>query len=89
MHEVLLTLGEYLDADDLTLSNLSTAGDTGEVDLPSPVYEAVPLVEVERRHVAATLDATSWNKSKAAEILGIERSTLDRKIRRFGLKRPG
>ena len=28
---------------------------------------------------------TGWNKSKTASILGIERSTLDRKIRRYQL----
>jgi Nif-specific regulatory protein len=28
---------------------------------------------------------TGWNKSRAATILGIERSTLDRKIRRYDL----
>ena len=43
------------------------------------------LAEVERRHIAATLESTGWNKSQAASILGIERSTLDRKIRRYEL----
>ena len=33
----------------------------------------------------ATLNSTNWNKSRAASILGIERSTLDRKIRRYEL----
>ncbi|MCA9155936.1 MAG: hypothetical protein KDA38_14160, partial [Planctomycetales bacterium] len=27
----------------------------------------------------------NWNKSRTASILGIERSTLDRKIRRYNL----
>jgi len=27
----------------------------------------------------------TWNKSKAASILGIERSTLDRKIKKYGI----
>jgi Nif-specific regulatory protein len=40
---------------------------------------------MEREHVLRTLNATSWNKSRAATILGIERSTLDRKIRRYDL----
>jgi Nif-specific regulatory protein len=41
------------------------------------------LEEVERRHVMATLTATAGNKTKAAAILGIERSTLDRKLARW------
>jgi transcriptional regulator of acetoin/glycerol metabolism len=52
-----------------------------------PSYEPVPLDEIEKRHILATLEHTAWNKSRAAEILGIERSTLDRKIKGYGLKR--
>ena len=43
------------------------------------------LADMERRHILATLEHTGWNKSRAAGILGIERSTLDRKIRRHTL----
>ena len=41
---------------------------------------------MERHHILQTLDTTGWNKSRTAGILGIERSTLDRKIRRYGLQ---
>jgi Nif-specific regulatory protein len=34
-----------------------------------------------------TLDHTDWNKSRAAELLGIERSTIDRKIKAYDLKK--
>jgi Nif-specific regulatory protein len=84
---VLLTQGDYLDVDDLTLSNLATASESGEYMISRNVYEPLPLSEVECRHISATLKSTGWNKSKAAEILGIERSTLDRKIRRYEIKR--
>ncbi len=84
---VVLTRGEYIDADDLVLSALKTAGDT-ETGLPDgrgapPVPTS--LADVERDHILATLSMTGWNKSRAASILGIERSTLDRKIRRYEL----
>jgi len=82
---VVLSRGEYLDIDDLTLSNLKTATDSVQL-LPVPQhFEPVSLSEMERRHVLATLKSTGWNKSRAANILGIERSTLDRKIRRYEL----
>jgi Nif-specific regulatory protein len=84
---VLLAQGDVLDLDDLSLSNLATASESGEIVLQPSVFEPLPLEDIERRHIAATLEATSWNKSRTAEILGIERSTLDRKIRRFDLKR--
>ncbi len=40
--------------------------------------ELVPLREVEVRHILAVLKATGGNKSKAAEILGVDRRTLYR-----------
>jgi Nif-specific regulatory protein len=83
---VVLTRGESIEMEDLTLSKLSTAGDTAEV-VPNPagVFEPMSLEELERRHILATLNATNWNKSQTARILGIERSTLDRKIDRYEL----
>ena len=74
-----------IEVDDLTLSNLSTAGDSVDATSIPRVYEPMSLADVERRHVLATLQATGWNKSRTASILGIERSTLDRKIRRYEL----
>jgi len=83
---VVLARGEIIEVEDLTLSKLSTAGDTAEV-VPNPagVFEPMSLDELERRHILATLNATSWNKSQTARILEIERSTLDRKIDRYQL----
>ena len=48
-----------------------------------PVYEPLPLADLERRHIYETLDETGGNKSRAAAILGIERSTLDRKLKKY------
>ncbi|HEY2881958.1 MAG TPA: sigma 54-interacting transcriptional regulator [Pirellulales bacterium] len=82
---VVLTRGEFIEVEDLTLSKLSTAGDTAEVVQPANTFEPMSLEELERRHILATLNATSWNKSQTARILQIERSTLDRKIDRYEL----
>jgi Nif-specific regulatory protein len=71
-----------IDAADIWLS---------ELDIGAPVVGAVAvykpesLEDMEKRHILDTLKHTDWNKSKAAAILGIERSTLDRKIERYGL----
>ena len=85
---VVLARGEFIDHEDLVLSHLATAGDT-EHDLPSRPrhddYQPLSLADVECLHIRRTLQAVGWNKSKAAAILGIERSTLDRKIRRYRL----
>ncbi|MCA9249245.1 MAG: sigma-54-dependent Fis family transcriptional regulator, partial [Planctomycetales bacterium] len=83
---VVLARDEYIDVDDLALSRLMTDGDTGEVNAtPSLRNEQRSLADVERDHIEAMLESTGWNKSQAAGILGIERSTLDRKIRRYNL----
>jgi Nif-specific regulatory protein len=81
---VVLARGEFIEPDDLTLSKLSTAGDTGEHPGPDK-FEPSSLADMERQHILATLSATNWNKSQTAALLGIERTTLDRKIRRYEL----
>ena len=84
---VVLARGEYIDHEDLVLSTITTAGDTetGISAKPTGEFQPASLAEIERIHILATLRSTDWNKSKAASILGIERSTLDRKIRRHEL----
>lgn len=49
----------------------------------------LPLREVERLHIAATLEDCQWNQSRAAGLLGIDRKTLRTKIRDYGLQGPG
>lgn len=44
-----------------------------------------PLDAVERRHIAAALRFTRGNRRNAAQFLGIARSTLLAKIRKYGL----
>jgi Nif-specific regulatory protein len=34
------------------------------------------------------LEHCGWNKSQAARLLGIERTTLDRRLKRYRLSRP-
>jgi two-component system response regulator HydG len=45
------------------------------------------LKEVEISHICATLEAFNWNISQAARQLGIDRSTLNRKIKMYKLKK--
>jgi Nif-specific regulatory protein len=82
---VVLARGEHIDTEDLTLSKLATASDSVDALSQPEEYEPMSLAEIERRHILATLKSTGWNKSRTAGILGIERSTLDRKIRRYEL----
>jgi Nif-specific regulatory protein len=86
---VALGLGPMIDGPDIWLSSLEG---TGPVPLTSEAtfaqqYCPVSLEEVEKQHITQTLEHTDWNKSQAASILNIERSTLDRKIKLYELKR--
>ncbi|HDM89651.1 MAG TPA: sigma-54-dependent Fis family transcriptional regulator, partial [candidate division WOR-3 bacterium] len=47
------------------------------------------LEELERRYILQVLDETGWNKNRAAQILGIDPSTLYRKLQRYGLSKSG
>ncbi|MFN0059172.1 MAG: sigma 54-interacting transcriptional regulator [Planctomycetota bacterium] len=61
--------------------DLSIADEAGTVSFQ-------PLREVERNHIVQVLEAVSWNKKKAAELLGIHRSTLYEKIAEYHLAPP-
>ncbi len=43
------------------------------------------LKEVEKEHIQHTLEENKWNVSKTSKVLGIDRSTLYKKIRNYGL----
>ncbi|MCY2991582.1 MAG: sigma 54-interacting transcriptional regulator [Planctomycetota bacterium] len=85
-HAVGLAHHDRIGAEDLTLTRLVPSSESGEIPLPVNQYEPTKLKEIERRHILATLHAEGWNKSRTAAVLGIERSTLDRKIRSYQLK---
>jgi len=81
---VVLARGEWIDLPDMVLSQLGPPGDTGKGQ-PAAAAAFVPttLDEMERRHVFETLEAVGGNKTKAATILGVDRSTLDRKLAKW------
>ncbi len=83
---VALGTGPTLDVGDIWLSSLETGASSSSHNA-IPAYQPLPLEEVEKLHIMRTLAHTDWNKSQAALILNIERSTLDRKIKGYGLKR--
>jgi Nif-specific regulatory protein len=85
---VVLCRNTVIDVGDLSLSNLMTSSDTTGITLNNSSYEPHSLEAIERFHIKRTLDYHDWNKSRSASILGVERSTLDRKIKRYELVRP-
>ena len=45
----------------------------------------VRLEDLEREHILRVLDSSGGNKSKAADLLGIDRKTLYRKLELYGV----
>jgi DNA-binding NtrC family response regulator len=52
---------------------------------PASAVEPDALEAAERRHIALTLRYTGGNRRRAAQLLGISRSTLLHKVRKYGL----
>lgn len=101
---VVLSTSELVTLSDIRLSGLRTpvAVSAASTILPqasvTPMAPTGPLAEtakleksledLEQEYILATLERSNWNKSQAATILGIERSTLDRKLKKYGVNRP-
>lgn len=82
---VALSTGPMLDSPDIWLSNLSGPQTQPEIKLDA--FHPQTLEEIEKLHIEETLRFTGWVKSQAALLLGIERSTLDRKIKTYLIQR--
>ncbi len=77
---VLLCEGDEVDATDLSISNVSSAGD-GATDTNFTLLEGV-----ERNAIVQKLKETGGNKLEAARQLGIGRQTLYNKIKAYGIE---
>ena len=80
-----LSNGPLAEPEDLALSYLQIPGQS-TAETPSSIstgYQEMTIEELEQQHIEATLEYTAGQKNRAATILGIERSTLDRKLKKF------
>ena len=69
---------------DLRLPDLDV-GRLRQALIPSTPAEPDSLDAAERRHIALALRHTGGNKRRASQLLGISRSTLLHKVRKYGL----
>ena len=66
-------------------SLLNVPGDNPE--LFSRKYNFLTLSEVEKIHIISTLNRCEWRCRTAAKQLGIDRTTLYRKMKKYGIRR--
>lgn len=88
---VVLTRGALIDKDDLPpqvirASESSHAMFSAESARPTTLKEA--LAEPERRIIQTALEANGWNRQKTADVLDVNRTTLYKKMKRYGLLTP-
>jgi len=50
-----------------------------------PSSQQASLEDLEKQHIVKTLEQVRYNKSRAAELLGIDRATLYRKAQKYGI----
>lgn len=82
---VIISDDPWLGLDDLPADLLTAQSqERGQVPFAGAAgapLNCLPLAEVEKRHIAQVLRAVAGNKSQAARLLGIDYSTLRRKLR--------
>jgi DNA-binding NtrC family response regulator len=79
-HALAIGVGPALTIADLPMRMSGMVSKTGVAE---PVGEGRTLDEVERRHILRILEETGGNHLRAAEILGIHRRTLYRKLEKY------
>jgi DNA-binding NtrC family response regulator len=84
-HAILLAKGNQITMADLP----ERLVEPDKIELVNEGIPASPTLEaVEKAYIFWVLNQTGWQKSKAAAILGIDSSTLYRKIEKYRLKSP-
>ena len=69
------------------IRSLLAAKSSNQQDVTSEpgIGDDLTLKDLERRHIEAVLRSCEGNRTRAAEILGIERKSLYRKAERLGI----
>jgi two-component system response regulator HydG len=82
---VILAQGDYLTERELSPSLLSASENTANSDAGEQLV-GQSLNDVEKQIILGTLEMTGGNKSEASRILGITRTTLLNKMKKYQAK---
>jgi len=81
---VVMARGDVIGADDIALYPEVTAGSEEDV-AAQLVQEGFSVEDFERKLIVASLRKTGGNQSRAAELLGLSRRTLQYRIEKYGI----
>ena len=84
MNAAVLADGDLLGVDDFNLDAPPTVAATPSEDTPVPSSRGERKAQ-EMAEILQALEACSWNKSKAARLLGIPRRTFYRRLTSHGI----
>ena len=83
---VILCQNEIVDADHLPIELRTSPPKQSKTIVPPPSSdEDLSLQDIEQKHIIETLQKFDGNKSKAARVLNISRSTLREKLKQYGI----
>ncbi len=77
--------GEQIKASDLRLSDAPSSSDTGEASLAQVDNLEDHLEEVERKLIMQALEETRWNRTAAAQRLGLSFRSMRYRLKKLGL----
>jgi DNA-binding NtrC family response regulator len=82
----LTTVNEFIDVDDLPENLQKPSGPNGRA---GDAWRPLPLDEVRRQHIRRVLESCEGNRVRAAQMLGIGRTSLYRFLKRYDKKPAG
>ena len=90
---VLLKSGPTIDAADLALTSMASTespnvSKAGENIFAIDISKGIVLEELEKTLIEHILARTGWNRTRAAQLLGLSRETLRYRIEKHNLKAP-
>jgi two-component system response regulator AtoC len=86
---VALSSSSVLSADDFDLAITDTKNSTAADHENNESPTAKSLESLEKTHILKVLKEVDYNKSKASDVLGIDRATLYRKAQKYGIALKG
>ncbi|MNL52883.1 Transcriptional regulatory protein QseF [compost metagenome] len=82
----ILTPGEFVDVHDVRFAGLIDSGDERAVQMEDLSTFREARAQFEKEYLLRKIQENSGNISKTAEVIGLERSYLHRKIKAYGIE---